>query len=207
MAGRGRGRGQTLPAWMTSGEVDFKGDEAPSFGSSAASSISTPSQVVPIQTNLKPIPIATQAPRFVPPPTIAPAFLKPPSAFPIANPNIPQQQMAGYATNNSFQGIPTNPTLSRGGYPGYVPQAVVKSSLPPTAIGDPNNDATNWTEHDVPSDGRKYWYNRATLSSTYEKPFCLKTPEERSIPPCKYKEYTTTDGSNKKYYSDGKDSV
>jgi hypothetical protein len=190
---------------MTSGEVDYKGDEAPTFGSSAASSISTPSLEVPIQTNLKPIPVATQAPRFAPPPQVAPVFQKPPSTFPrpIANP-YPNVAQPGYATNNVFQVIPTNPAISSGGYAGYTPQAAVKSSLPPTTIGDPNNDATIWTEHDTP-DGRKYWYNRATLSSTYEKPFCLKTPEERSIQPCKYKEYSTADG--KKYYSDGVDSL
>ena len=39
--------------------------------------------------------------------------------------------------------------------------------------------------------------------STYDKPECLKCPEERSIPPCKWKEYSA-DG--KIYYSDGTDS-
>jgi hypothetical protein len=68
---------------------------------------------------------------------------------------------------------------------------------------DPNNDISCWTEH-VSEDGRKYWYNSVTFISTYEKPFCLKTPEERSIPPCTWKEYTA-DG--KVYYSNGKEST
>lgn len=39
--------------------------------------------------------------------------------------------------------------------------------------------------------------------STYDKPFCLKSPEERAVPPCAWKEYFS-DG--KPYYSDGKQS-
>ena len=75
--------------------------------------------------------------------------------------------------------------------------------MAPVAIGDPNNEVSSWSEHEA-EDKRKYWYNRVNGTSTYDKPFCLKTPEERSIPPCKWKEYTATDG--KKYYSDGKES-
>lgn len=85
-----------------------------------------------------------------------------------------------------------------GGLPGPVPAAAA-----PAVVGDPNNDVASWSEHDA-EDKRKYWYNRVTGTSTYDKPFCLKTPEERSIPPCKWKEYTASDG--KKYYSDGKES-
>lgn len=68
---------------------------------------------------------------------------------------------------------------------------------------DPNTEIINWSEHVMP-DGRKYWYNKVTNLSTYDKPLVLKTPEERSIPPCKWKEYVTNDG--KKYYSDGVES-
>ena len=69
---------------------------------------------------------------------------------------------------------------------------------------DPSNDVSAWSEFSTP-DGRQYWYNRVTLVSTYDKPFCLKTPEERSIPPCPWKEYATADG--KKYYSNGVESM
>lgn len=75
--------------------------------------------------------------------------------------------------------------------------------IPPIVVGDPMNDMSSWSEHDA-EDKRKYWYNRVTGTSTYDKPFCLKTPEERSIPHCKWKEYTSAD--DKKYYSDGKES-
>ena len=101
------------------------------------------------------------------------------------------------------------------GLPGSFPQAMgrglLNGALPrvpmpapaPAAVGDPNNEVSSWSEHEA-EDKRKYWYNRVTGTSTYDKPFCLKTPEERSIPPCKWKEYTASDG--KKYYSDGKES-
>eukprot|EP00597_Dinobryon_sp_UTEXLB2267_P017114 CAMPEP_0201108498 /NCGR_PEP_ID=MMETSP0812-20130820/61864_1 /ASSEMBLY_ACC=CAM_ASM_000668 /TAXON_ID=98059 /ORGANISM="Dinobryon sp., Strain UTEXLB2267" /LENGTH=1019 /DNA_ID=CAMNT_0047369973 /DNA_START=23 /DNA_END=3082 /DNA_ORIENTATION=+ len=75
---------------------------------------------------------------------------------------------------------------------------------------DPNNDVSCWSEHINEAEDRKYWYNRATLVSTYEKPFCLKTPEERSIPPCPWKEYSSppdATGMKKKYYSNGTEST
>lgn len=87
-----------------------------------------------------------------------------------------------------------------------IPLALPRGPAPapaPVAVGDPNNEVSSWSEH-VAEDKRKYWYNRVNGTSTYDKPFCLKTPEERSIPPCKWKEYTAADG--KKYYSDGKES-
>lgn len=67
---------------------------------------------------------------------------------------------------------------------------------------DPNNEVAFWSEHDT-SDGRKYWYNSHTKTSTYEKPACLKSPEERSIEPCIWKEFVA-DG--KKYYNNGTES-
>lgn len=78
---------------------------------------------------------------------------------------------------------------------------------PPTTAAptiDPNNDVSCWAEHESDT-GKKYWYNRVSLVSTYDKPFCLKSPEERSIPPCAWKEYASADG--KKYYSNGKESL
>ena len=36
---------------------------------------------------------------------------------------------------------------------------------------DPNNDVSCWSEHINEAEDRKYWYNKVTLVSTYEKPF------------------------------------
>jgi len=99
-------------------------------------------------------------------------------------------------------------------FPGYPNSAAAAAATPmqprPTSSGppqlamDPNNDVKAWSEH-TGTDGRIYWFNKLTAASTYEKPFCLKTPEERAIPPCPWKEYATPEG--KKYYSNGTDSV
>lgn len=84
-----------------------------------------------------------------------------------------------------------------------IPYGAATNLIPPVVVGDPMNDMASWSEHEA-EDKRKYWYNRVNGTSTYDKPFCLKTPEERSIPHCKWKEYTSAD--DKKYYSDGKES-
>ena len=101
------------------------------------------------------------------------------------------------------QGLGSFPQSMGRGFPlGVAPRGPAPAPAP-VAVGDPNNEVSSWSEHEA-EDKRKYWYNRVTGTSTYDKPFCLKTPEERSIPPCKWKEYTSGDG--KKYYSDGKES-
>ena len=90
--------------------------------------------------------------------------------------------------------------------PSMMPRPMMPSGLPNVSSNsdiDPNTEIVNWSEHLMP-DGRKYWYNKVTNLSTYDKPLVLKTPEERSIPPCKWKEYVSNDG--KKYYSDGVES-
>jgi pre-mRNA-processing factor 40 len=78
---------------------------------------------------------------------------------------------------------------------------------PPVAasqqLHDPNNDVTCWSEHLSP-DGKKYWFNKATAVSTYDKPLVLKTPEERAIAPCAWKEYVA---EGRVYYSNGHEST
>lgn len=53
----------------------------------------------------------------------------------------------------------------------FMPAAILPPRAPPpvpqNAVVDPNNDVTAWSEHE--NDGRKYWFNRLTNSSTYEK--------------------------------------
>ena len=100
-------------------------------------------------------------------------------------------------------GMPQYPMGMNMMTPGMSPYGQLPMLIPPPVVGDPMNDMSSWSEHES-EDKRKYWYNRVNGTSTYDKPFCLKTPEERSIPHCKWKEYTSAD--DKKYYSDGKES-
>ena len=72
------------------------------------------------------------------------------------------------------------------------------ASLAPAAAKD------FWREYKDAS-GRTYYHDQRTNKTTYEKPECLKTVAERTLAPCKWKEYTTPDG--RKYFSDGVNSV
>lgn len=62
-----------------------------------------------------------------------------------------------------------------------------------------------WSEH-VNAEGKKYYYNRLTKKSVWDKPEELKSKEELVLKEreaeCPWKEYTTAD--NKKYYHNGK---
>jgi len=61
--------------------------------------------------------------------------------------------------------------------------------------GPPNGTTTSgaeWTEH-THSDGRRYYYNRATKASSWDKPEALKSASER-LNTTSWKEYKTADG-------------
>lgn len=115
------------------------------------------------------------------------------NGVPMGFPGVPPFGMPGMMPFGMPPRMPMMPNMM-----GKAPGA----SAPQQAV-DPINDITCWGEHKT-EDGRKYWFNKVTMVSTYDKPFCLKTPEERSIPPCPWKEYSA-DG--KVYYSNGKESM
>lgn len=135
---------------------------------------------MPPQQTMLPPPGATMGmpmPPFMPPMGgMPPRFMMPPPQFP--PPLMSTAAVIAAGTNN---------------------KAAVSTERAP----DPINDITCWAEHKS-EHGRRYWYNNITQTSTYDKPFCLKTPEERAIPPCPWKEYFSAEG--KKYYSNGTDS-
>ncbi|KAG2250221.1 hypothetical protein Bca4012_097602 [Brassica carinata] len=66
---------------------------------------------------------------------------------------------------------------------------------------DPGNltpqSASDWMEH-TSADGRKYYYNKQTKQSSWEKPLELMTPLERADASTVWKEFTTAEG--RKYY-------
>lgn len=66
-------------------------------------------------------------------------------------------------------------------------------------------DATAWTEH-THSDGRRYYYNRVTKASSWDKPECLKSSEEKANT-TSWKEYKTADGRDYFYNPVTKQSV
>ncbi|KAJ8773273.1 hypothetical protein K2173_028450 [Erythroxylum novogranatense] len=78
-------------------------------------------------------------------------------------------------------------------------QPSVSSSSDP-AINIPNfsqQSSSDWQEHTA-ADGRRYYYNKKTKQSSWEKPFELMSPVERADASTVWKEFTTPEG--KKYY-------
>ncbi|XP_057977866.1 pre-mRNA-processing protein 40A-like isoform X2 [Malania oleifera] len=75
---------------------------------------------------------------------------------------------------------------------------VATSTIPAPSV-QPNVVAqapSDWLEH--ASDGRRYYYNKKTRQSTWEKPLELMTPIERADASTDWKEYRSPDG--RKYY-------
>ncbi|GAB4853406.1 hypothetical protein Ancab_017584 [Ancistrocladus abbreviatus] len=60
-----------------------------------------------------------------------------------------------------------------------------------------SQSSSDWLEH-TSADGRRYYYNKKTRRSTWEKPVELMTPLEKADATTDWKEYTSPDG--RKYY-------
>jgi hypothetical protein len=176
----GRGRELTLPAWMT---VDKKPSNiSQETAHSALSAISLPSSQPSLTFTPHCVSIDHQ-------PIVFSQQLNSLISHPPSSVSVPLQMLPLPLPFSGFQ----NQSLPSGKY----------SNLSMSSISDPNNDASSWSQHET-EDKRKYWYNRLSLMSSFEKPFCLKSPEERSIPPCPWKEYSS---GGRKYYSNGTESL
>ena len=244
----GRGRGLTLPAWMTDTNTDRNSESTDLLKDEISVEIKTKSININNEINLTnttkiavplpppsfprplfPPPTLNKPPMHLthsqpmPPPFIPPYQFIPPPIMPFGA-NMFQQNIVNHSFSSQsmipqHMGIPVPPLVSTSislapnqnmgsinlsqNRLNSLPNSSISSQPTAPVVGDPNNDLSCWAEY-VSDEGRKYWYNKITLVSTYDKPFCLKTPEERSIPACKWKEYSA-DG--KKYYSDGNESL
>ncbi|KAL0697141.1 hypothetical protein Bca4012_064321 [Brassica carinata] len=79
-----------------------------------------------------------------------------------------------------------------------VQQTVQQTPATPTDPGSLTpQSASDWMEH-TSADGRKYYYNKQTKQSSWEKPLELMTPLERADASTVWKEFTTAEG--RKYY-------
>ncbi|CAE7556512.1 PRP40A [Symbiodinium pilosum] len=72
-------------------------------------------------------------------------------------------------------------------------------------MADPAKEPGNWTEH-THSDGRRYYYNKVTKQSSWDKPECLKNADEK-LNTTSWKEYKTADGRDYYYNPITKQSV
>lgn len=98
-----------------------------------------------------------------------------------------------------------------GQMPNLPPPAAANVAINPGGNGALNPTipfaaSSDWSEHKSP-DGRKYYYNRRTKQSTWEKPDDLKTPAERIMGKCPWKEFKTDSGRIYYYHSQTKQSV
>lgn len=75
-----------------------------------------------------------------------------------------------------------------------IGSALVSPNVQPAPI---EQAASDWQEHTA-ADGKRYYYNKKTRQSSWEKPFELMTPTERADASTEWKEFHTPDG--RKYY-------
>ncbi|XP_068649795.1 pre-mRNA-processing protein 40A-like [Aristolochia californica] len=75
--------------------------------------------------------------------------------------------------------------------------SVTTLAAPATNVQPSQQALSDWQEHTA-ADGRRYYYNKKTRQSSWEKPLELMTPIERADASTVWKEFTTADG--KKYY-------
>ncbi|KAF8711617.1 hypothetical protein HU200_029070 [Digitaria exilis] len=69
------------------------------------------------------------------------------------------------------------------------------ATLPSVSTSEPSS--SDWQEHTA-AEGKKYYYNKKTRQSSWEKPVELMTPLERADASTEWKEFTTAEG--RKYY-------
>lgn len=74
-------------------------------------------------------------------------------------------------------------------------QVSAPTTLPPVNLSEPSS--SDWQEHTA-AEGKKYYYNKKTRQSSWEKPVELMTPLERADASTEWKEFTTPEG--RKYY-------
>ncbi|KAJ6344836.1 hypothetical protein OIU76_006382 [Salix suchowensis] len=103
-------------------------------------------------------------------------------------------------TQNNASALPQFPPMSQmhAPIPAVAQPSISSSSDLTVAVSSNNQQSLNdWQEHTA-SDGRRYYYNRRTKQSSWDKPLELMTPIERADASTVWKEFTTQEG--KKYY-------
>ncbi|XP_021988535.1 pre-mRNA-processing protein 40A isoform X2 [Helianthus annuus] len=153
-------------------------------------------------------------------------YMQQPPQFQNQNPGVPLS--SSYTFNAPSFGQPTNvssqfhavsqmhaPVVSSGGQPwmssanqgpptvssvpqtGQQPSTATPPNQASSAVDASQEASADWQEYTA-ADGRRYYYNKRTKQSSWEKPLELMTPLERADASTVWKEFTTAEG--KKYY-------
>ncbi|TVU33965.1 hypothetical protein EJB05_15784, partial [Eragrostis curvula] len=114
----------------------------------------------------------------------------PPPSYTYQPTSVPPPVMQPWGTAPA-QNVPHVTALVQ---PGHQPV-----SAPPTmpSVNSSEPSSSDWQEHTA-TDGKKYYYNKKTRQSSWEKPAELMTPLERADASTEWKEFTTPEG--RKYY-------
>merc|ERR1712000_663651 len=75
--------------------------------------------------------------------------------------------------------------------------SVITASSTTSGTSSTSSSGSQWTEHTTP-EGKKYYHNKLTKKSVWEKPVELKTPQELLLSSSVWKECTAENG--RKYY-------
>lgn len=94
-------------------------------------------------------------------------------------------------------GNPGPPTVTSLPQTGQLPSIVTPTNQTSSVIIANQEASADWQEYTA-GDGRRYYYNKRTKQSSWEKPLELMTPLERADASTVWKEFTTAEG--KKYY-------
>ncbi|KAB1203954.1 Pre-mRNA-processing protein 40A [Morella rubra] len=135
--------------------------------------------------------------------TFAPSsFSQPPNSVSVSSQFQPMPQMhapplpvAGQPWMSSGSQSPAlvTPAQQTGQQPSVIPSPDSATSVPSSS----QHSSSDWQEH-ASADGKRYYYNKRTKQSVWEKPAELMTPVEKADASTVWKEYTSPEG--RKYY-------
>ncbi|XP_022772928.1 pre-mRNA-processing protein 40A isoform X2 [Durio zibethinus] len=114
---------------------------------------------------------------------------------PISQVHAPVGPVAGQPwlpTGNQSVSLPT-PIQQTGQQPSLISSSDTAANVPSLTL----QSSSDWQEH-TSADGRRYYYNKKTRQSSWEKPLELMTAIERADASTVWKEFTTPEG--RKYY-------
>ncbi|KAH9603745.1 hypothetical protein KSS87_009057, partial [Heliosperma pusillum] len=149
-----------------------------------SSGLPQPGQDLQVQNNFPP---ASGGPP-VAPPTYAPNAYTTSQYQPVTQMNLQSNTLRGQPlTTSTNLGAATFTPLQQTGQPSPTPSNIKAADSQPKLAS-----SSDWIEHI--KNGRRYYYNKKTRKSTWEKPLELMSPIEMADATTDWKEYTSLDG-------------